>query len=64
MRLERGNAKMRKSLRSFAGASDGLVELEDVFKGLLPYIAAGIAMLMMFCVFPNTVLYLSSIMTK
>ena len=55
---------MRKSLRSFAGASDGLVELEDVFKGLLPYIAAGIAMLMMFCVFPNTVLYLSSIMTK
>ncbi|MEK9904250.1 MAG: TRAP transporter large permease [Rhodospirillales bacterium] len=46
------------------GASDGLVELEDVFKGLLPYIAAGIVMLVVLCVFPDLALYLPSTMTK
>ncbi len=46
------------------GASDGLVELEDVFKGLLPYIAAGLVMLVMLCVFPDLALYLPSTMTK
>jgi C4-dicarboxylate transporter DctM subunit len=46
------------------GASDGLVELEDVFKGLLPYIAAGIVMLVVLCFFPDLALYLPSTMTK
>jgi len=46
------------------GASDGLVELEDVFKGLLPYIAAGLVMLVVLCVFPDLALYLPSTMTK
>ena len=46
------------------GASDGLVQLEDVFKGLLPYIAAGLVMLVILCVFPDLALYLPSTMTN
>jgi len=46
------------------GASAGLVELEDVFKGLLPYIAAGLVMLIILCVFPELALYLPSTMQK
>jgi C4-dicarboxylate transporter, DctM subunit len=44
------------------GASDGLVQLEDVFKGLLPYIGAGLVMLLILCVFPELALYLPSTM--
>ena len=44
------------------GASDGLVRLEDIFKGLLPYIAAGLVMLMILCLFPQLALYLPSTM--
>ena len=40
------------------GASGGLVRLEDVFKGLLPYIAAGLLMLVILCAFPELALYL------
>jgi len=44
------------------GASDGLVRLEDIFKGLLPYIAAGLIMLLILCLFPQLALYLPSTM--
>lgn len=40
------------------GASGGLVRLEDVFKGLLPYIFAGLVMLVLLCIFPELALYL------
>ncbi len=40
------------------GASGGLVRLEDVFKGLLPYIFAGLVMLVLLCLFPELALYL------
>jgi len=46
------------------GASDGLVQLEDVFKGLLPYLAAGLVMLVILCVFPELALYLPSTMVN
>ncbi len=46
------------------GASGGLVQLEDVFKGLLPYIAAGLVMLVILCVFPELALYLPSAMQQ
>jgi tripartite ATP-independent transporter DctM subunit len=41
-------------------ASNGLVSLEEVFKGLMPYIVAGLAMLVILCVFPELALYLPS----
>jgi C4-dicarboxylate transporter DctM subunit len=44
------------------GASDGLVRLEDIFKGLLPYIAAGLVMLVILCFFPQLALYLPGTM--
>ncbi len=40
------------------GASNGLVRLEDVFMGLLPYIAAGLVMLLLLCLFPDLALFL------
>jgi len=43
-------------------ASGGLIQLEDVFKGLLPYIAAGMLMLFILCVFPQLALFLPSTM--
>jgi TRAP-type C4-dicarboxylate transport system permease large subunit len=41
-------------------ASNGLVTLEEVFKGLMPYIAAGLLMLVILCLFPELALYLPS----
>ncbi|OHZ02708.1 TRAP transporter large permease [Salinicola sp. MIT1003] len=43
-------------------ASDNRVRLEDVFKGLLPYILAAFLMLGLLCVFPQLALYLPSTM--
>jgi tripartite ATP-independent transporter DctM subunit len=45
------------------GTSGGLVDLEDVFKGLLPYIFAGFVMLFILCLFPQLALFLPSTMT-
>lgn len=39
-------------------ASDGRVRLEDVFKGLLPFVLAGFVMLILLCVFPQIALFL------
>lgn len=44
------------------GTSGGMVELEDVFKGLLPYIFAGFVMLLILCLFPQLALFLPSTM--
>lgn len=41
-------------------ASNGLVTLEEVFKGLMPYIVAGLLMLVILCLFPELALYLPS----
>ena len=38
--------------------SEGRVELEDVFSGLIPYVLAGFVMLVLLCVFPQLALYL------
>jgi C4-dicarboxylate transporter DctM subunit len=38
--------------------SDGRVELEDVFSGLIPYVLAGFVMLLLLCLFPQLALYL------
>ncbi len=42
------------------GASEGRLELEDVFRGLLPYILAGFVMLLLLCLFPEMATYLPS----
>ncbi|MBL1421269.1 MAG: TRAP transporter large permease [Alphaproteobacteria bacterium] len=39
-------------------ASDGRVRLEDVFRGLLPFVLAGFVMLILLCVFPQIALFL------
>ncbi len=39
-------------------ASAGRVELEDVFRGLLPFVLAGLLMLVLLCVFPQIALFL------
>ena len=39
-------------------ASEGRVQLEDIFKGLLPFVTAGIVMLVLLAVFPQIVLFL------
>lgn len=39
-------------------ASDDRVRLEDVFRGLMPYIAAGFVMLLLLCLFPQMALFL------
>ncbi len=39
-------------------ASDGRVELEDIFKGLLPFIFAGFVMLVLLCLFPDMATFL------
>ncbi len=39
-------------------ASNGRVELEDVFRGLLPFVIAGLAMLVLLCAFPSIALFL------
>ena len=38
--------------------SEGRVELEDVFSGLIPYVLAGFVMLLLLCLFPQLALYL------
>ena len=43
-------------------ASDGRVELEDVFRGLVPYILAGFVMLVLLCLFPQMALFLPETM--
>lgn len=44
------------------GAAGDLVELEDVFRGLVPYIIACLIMLVVLCVFPQIALYLPATM--
>lgn len=39
-------------------ASGGKVQLEDVFRGLMPFMLAGLFMLMILCVFPQIALFL------
>ncbi len=39
-------------------ASNGRVELEDVFRGLLPFVIAGLVMLVLLCAFPQIALFL------
>ncbi len=41
-------------------ASEGRVRLEDVFKGLVPFVLAGFAMLVLIYIFPQIVLFLPS----
>ena len=41
-------------------ASEGRVRLEDVFKGLVPFVLAGFAMLVLLYVFPQIALFLPS----
>ena len=40
------------------GTSDGRVELEDVFLGLVPYVVAGFVMLLLLCLFPELATFL------
>jgi C4-dicarboxylate transporter, DctM subunit len=42
--------------------SEGRVELEDVFSGLIPYVLAGFVMLFLLCLFPQMALYLPQTM--
>ena len=44
------------------GASNGQVELADVFRGLTPYFIAGMFMLLLICIFPEIALYLPNTM--
>ncbi|MBI4182808.1 MAG: TRAP transporter large permease [Proteobacteria bacterium] len=44
------------------GASGGLVRLEDVFKGLMPFMFAGFVMLLLLCLFPELALFLPKTM--
>ncbi|WP_445682521.1 TRAP transporter large permease [Radicibacter daui] len=39
-------------------SSDGRVQLEDVFKGLVPFVLAGLVMLVVLCLFPQLALFL------
>jgi tripartite ATP-independent transporter DctM subunit len=39
-------------------ASQGRVRLEEVFGGLVPFVAAGLVMLLLLCLFPGMALYL------
>ena len=43
-------------------ASDGRVELEDVFTGLIPFVLAGFFMLFLLCLFPQLALFLPQTM--
>jgi C4-dicarboxylate transporter DctM subunit len=43
-------------------SSDGRVELEDVFAGLVPYVVAGFVMLGLLCLFPQLALFLPQTM--
>ena len=46
------------------GAAGKLIELEDVFRGLLPYIIVCLIMLVLICVFPQMALYLPQTMRQ
>ncbi len=46
------------------GAAGKLIELEDVFRGLLPYIIACLVMLLILCFFPQIALYLPETMRR
>jgi tripartite ATP-independent transporter DctM subunit len=46
------------------GVADGLVELEDIFRGILPYVIACLLMLVILCVFPGLALYLPQAMSR
>jgi tripartite ATP-independent transporter DctM subunit len=39
-------------------ASEGRIQLEEVFKGLVPYVIAGFVMLLLLCLFPQMALFL------
>lgn len=43
-------------------ASDGRVKLEQVFRGLVPFVLAGFAMLILLCLFPQIALFLPETM--
>ena len=43
-------------------SSDGRIELEDVFKGLTPFLIAGAIMLLLLCFFPQLALYIPNSM--
>lgn len=43
-------------------SSNGRVELEDVFAGLVPYVIAGFVMLLLLCLFPQLALFLPQTM--
>jgi C4-dicarboxylate transporter DctM subunit len=43
-------------------ASEGRVSLEEVFKGLLPYVFAGLVMLLLLCLFPQMATFLPQTM--
>ncbi|WP_421847666.1 TRAP transporter large permease [Marinomonas sp.] len=43
-------------------ASNGRIQLEDVFKGLVPYVLAGFLMLVLLCIFPQMALFLPETM--
>ncbi len=45
-------------------ASNGLVSLEQIFSGLIPYILASFAMLVVLCLFPELALYLPQTMLR
>lgn len=44
------------------GAAGNLLELEDIFKGLLPYVIVCLLMLVLLCIFPQIALYLPQTM--
>lgn len=47
-----------------AGSSDGMVKLEDVFRGIMPYLIGGLAMLVILCLFPSLALYIPNTMKQ
>ena len=51
-------------LTEVKGAAGKLIELEDVFRGLLPYIIVCLIMLVLICVFPQMALYLPQTMRQ
>jgi C4-dicarboxylate transporter DctM subunit len=46
------------------GAAGDLIRLEDVFRGITPYVIACILMLVLLCVFPGLALYLPQMMAR
>lgn len=46
------------------GVAEGMVELEDIFRGILPYVIACLLMLVLLCIFPGIALYLPQAMGR